>query len=298
MPSPIVSMDFSTHTLGDPPRVELRSPQGRWLATLTHGAQTVTSAGPRRSFSESEVRVTHATWVRALPAPFDGHVDTAWLQQALDANAQRRPDLLAIGLQYLRGAPAQRQGGLQIAGDAAYGPLVDGKRQEGADFNDYLGVPWTYDDGTVDTPEPPQFRCLDCSGFVRMVWGYRWHAPGKAPALPLSLASSADGGTLPRRAFQMSRRAPGVLIERNRGVRLRDLSRLAIGDLVFFDADADDGPRIDHVGIYVGLGSDGLRRFLSSRKGANGPTMADVRGKSVLDGNGLYARSLRAVRRL
>lgn len=293
-----MSTSFTALALNDPQRLELRMPRGRWLATLTHGAQTVISAGPQRRFSERDVRVTHATWVRALPAPFDGTIDRTWLRRALAANTQRRPDLLALGMQYLSGVPAQREADLQIAGDARYGPLVDGQRQEGSDFNDYLGVPWTYADGSVDAPEPLQRCCLDCSGFVRMLWGFRRHAPANAPVLALSRAGSADGSALPRRAVQMAARAPGVLIERNRGVPLRDLSRLGIGDLVFFDADADDGPRIDHVGVYLGIDGDGHHRFLSSRKGANGPTMADVRGKSILDGTGRYARSLRAVRRL
>jgi hypothetical protein len=276
----------------------LRDSQGRWLATLTRGAQTVASTGPRRSFSEDPARVTHTTWVRALPLPFDGTIDRVWLRRALAANATRQPDLLALGVQYVRGAPPANEGGLQIAGDAAYGPLVDGERQEGSDFNDYLGVTWTYDDGSVDAPEPLQFQCLDCSGFVRMLWGFRRNAPNTAPVLALSRTSSTDGTTLPRRAVQMAARAPGVLIERNRGVQLRDLSRLLIGDLVFFDADDDDGTSIDHVGLYLGVDSEGHLRFLSSRKGANGPTMGDVGGKSILDGNRLYARSLRAVRRL
>jgi hypothetical protein len=47
--------------------------------------------------------------------------------------------MLAIAMQYIKGQPALMDGTLQIAGDASYGPLVDGQRQEGADFNDYLG---------------------------------------------------------------------------------------------------------------------------------------------------------------
>ena len=289
---------FDVHALGNPPRLRLHNAQGRWLATLTHGARTFICAGPRRTFSEDKARVTHTTWVRALSRPFGGRVDTARLRRALAANAGRQPDLLALGMQYVRGASPLHVGGLQIAGDADYGPLVDGQRQEGSDFNDYLGVPWTYADGSVDAAEPKQFRCLDCSGFVRMLWGFRRHAAAAAPVLALARAGSADGTTLPRRAVQIAARAPGVLIERNRGVQLRDFSRLAIGDLVFFDADPDDGTAIDHVGFYLGVDRDGHHRFLSSRKGANGPTLADVRGKSILDGNGLYARSLRAVRRL
>lgn len=293
-----MSTRFTPRTLHDPQRLELRTPGGRWLATLTQGARSVVCSGPARSFSESGVRVKHALWVRALPHAFAGTVDTAWLARALAANARRQADLLGLAMQYLGGTPALFEGDLQVAGDAAYGPRVDGQRQEGSDFNDYLGVDWRYPDGSVDAAEPRQRRCLDCSGFVRMVWGFRRHAPNNAPAMPLARAASVDGKALPRRAVQMAARAPGVLIERNRGVQLHDLSRLTVGDLVFFDADTDDGARIDHVGLYLGVDSDGHHRFLSSRKGANGPTLADVRGKSILDGNGLYARGLRAVRRL
>ena len=38
-------------------------------------------------------------------------------------------------------------------------------------------------------------------------------------------------------------------------------------------------------------------RFISSRKSANGPTLGDTNGKSLLDGTGLYAKSFRAARR-
>lgn len=293
-----MTISFASHALRDPQRLELRTPRGRWLATFTHGARSVVSRGPRRTFSESGLQVTHAVWVRALPQPFDGTVDSAWLARAAAANARRQPDLLALTMQYLDGAPVLREGGLQIAGNAAYGPLVGGERKEGSDFNDYLGVDWTYPDGRVDPAEPQQLHCLDCSGFVRMVWGFRRHAPNDAPVMPLARTTSSDGRSLPRRAVQMAARAPGVLIEPNRGVQLRDFSRLAIGDLVLFDADPKDGPAIDHVGLYLGVDDDRHHRFVSSRKGANGPTMADVRGKSILDGTGLFARSLRAVRRL
>ena len=69
------------------------------------------------------------------------------------------------------------EAGLQLAGDASYGPLKDGEREEGPDFNDYLGIEWVYPE-QVDKPEKRQRHCLDCSGFIRMVWGYRRHLPG------------------------------------------------------------------------------------------------------------------------
>jgi hypothetical protein len=121
----------------DTPQVELLTPQGRWLATFTVGAQTVVSTGPRRMSREDQARAAHSTWVRSLPVPFEGTIDRAWLRRALAANTRRQPDLLALGMQYVNDAPPLTKGVLQIAGNAAYGPLVDGRRQEGADFNDY-----------------------------------------------------------------------------------------------------------------------------------------------------------------
>jgi hypothetical protein len=70
------------------------------------------------------------------------------------------------------------EGGLQVAGDASYGPLVDGEREEGSDFNDYLGITWSYPERN-DLPEERQAQCLDCSGFIRMVFGFRRHLPGR-----------------------------------------------------------------------------------------------------------------------
>jgi hypothetical protein len=121
---------------------------------LTNGAYTVTLAGPVRTFSEPTAAqtVTHAVWVRTLPAPFDGKVNTPWLTHALKANKKAVPDVLAIAMQYIAKAPAIFEDDLQIAGDAFYGPLKDGKREERSDFNDYLGVEWMYPE-KVDKPE-------------------------------------------------------------------------------------------------------------------------------------------------
>src|SRR5262245_3493677 len=171
------------HMLEAPQRVEVFDEQDAWLATLTTGARSVTLSGPERTFQEKKVSVTHGVWVRCIPEPFAGAVDLNWLAQALDANAQALPDILEIATQYLQGKPAVTEDGVQVAGDAGYGPLVEGKRQEGADFNDYLGVSWPYPDEpwSPDRPEKKQFRCLDCSGHVRMVWGFRRHAPNAGP---------------------------------------------------------------------------------------------------------------------
>jgi cell wall-associated NlpC family hydrolase len=285
----------------NPARTEIIEHRGATLAVMTNGAYTVTSLGPRRTFTEATAAhsVTHAIWVRTLPAPFDGNVNTRWLSRALAANQARVPDVLAIAMQYIKGAAPVFEGRLQIAGDASYGPLKNGKREEGADFNDYLGVEWRYPD-QIDQPEKRQHLCLDCSGLMRMVWGYRHHLPAARylDTVPLGLRPRSDHNAIPRRAFEIFEAAPGVIIIPKARQQVTDFSALNIGDLVFFDADKNDGKQLDHVGIYFGLDSGGHQRFLSSRKGANGPTLGDYKGKSILDGTGLYARSFRAARRL
>ncbi|WP_119299965.1 C40 family peptidase [Dongia deserti] len=123
---------------------------------------------------------------------------------------------------------------------------------------------------------------MDCSGYVRMVYGYR-------SKMALCRAPRDDHAAIPRRAHEMASHAPGVRVPRDEAVP---------GDLMFFNTDADDGPRIDHVGIYLGCDTKGHRRFLSSRKRADGPTMGDTGGKSILDGDGLYANAFCEARRL
>jgi len=135
---------------------------------------------------------------------------------------------------------------------------------------------------------------------MRMVWGYRhnFSSSDYADAIPLSLKIKPDINTIPRRACQICLGAPGITIVPNGGVIVSEFSKLGIGDLVFFDADEDDCSTIDHVGMFMGLDTADKHRFISSRKSINGPTMSDFRGKSVLEGTGLYAQSFRAVRRL
>lgn len=281
--------------LSSPSRVVVRDDTGA-LATFTTGARTVTLRGPARTFKESTTTttVTTTTWVRLSDQPFAGRVPRAWLEAAL---ADTSPDLLAIASQYVTGAPTVRSTeGRIIASDAEYGPLgTDGGREEGSDFNDYLGLDWTYPD-PLDATAPPvtdpaeanQIGALDCSGYVRMVFGYR-------SGLPLSIAP--DGSRLPRRSHQMLASAPGVVTIPDTGV-VPSAKKLAAGDLVFFDASTDDGSAIDHVGIYLGVDNLGAPRFVSSRKTVNGPTLGDVGGRSTLSGAGLYATAWRAARRL
>ena len=273
----------------NPARTVVTSSNGAWIATLTDRSRTVALAGPARTLTEPGVdaRITSTTWVRLLPTPFTGTVDRAWLAAA---TADRSPDVLATALEYVAGAATiTANDGLVISSDASYGPMqADGTREEGSDWNDYQGVDATYAQG-VDRPEPAQIGSLDCSGFLRMLWGIRYN-------IPLSL--DPDGVALPRRAVQMAASAPGMLVVRNSGTQVTDLRRLQPGDLVFFDAASDDGTDIDHVGMYLGVDGGGRHRFVSSRKSIDGPTMGDYGGRSVLDGTGLYATAFRAVRRL
>lgn len=287
--------------LHDPERVEVRNAGGQWLATLTKGCQTVTLLGPKRSFTESTAAdaVTHDVWVRTLPEPFDGEkVPQEWLLEALRSNHIKSPDILAMGMQYLHEAPDITQGARQIAGDASYGPaLASGGRGEGSDFNDYLGIS-VEADGRSDAPEVDQFRCVDCSGFTRLLFGYRVCAPNEKAVFTLVLETSKKNSELPRRAVQMADCGTGKVIVPNQGTQVTVFTSLQPGDFVFFDGDDNDGTAIDHVGIYLGADAGGHQRFISSRKSADGPTMGDTQGKSILDGTGKYATCFRAVRRL
>ncbi len=275
---------------GDPARTIVRDSGGAWVATFTDGARSVALKGPSRRFSEVGVasRVTSTTWVRVLPEPFAGQVDVVWLTQA---RANATPDVLATSMKFLAGSPdAVGPDGSLLAADASYGPLQpDGTREAGSDWNDFQGITATYS-GEVDAPEPAESRSLDCSGFVRMLWGRRF-------GIPLGLRPD-EGKTLPRRAAEQADAAPGAVPVAASGTQVKDLGRLQPGDLTFFDASTDDGTAIDHVGIYLGVDAGGHHRFISSRRSADGPTMGDLRGASVLDGSGLYARSFRSTRRL
>lgn len=277
---------WTVRRLSSPARVRVRDGAGRLLATFTRGARTVTLLGPRRTFSEpatTRAVVSHRTWVRLLPTPFSGKVPLRWLRREL---ADRSPDVLAIALAYTTGRPTVTDSaGTLLSSDAGYGPLLSGTRQEGSDFNDYLGVTWAYGSQT-DPPESDQRGDLDCSGFVRMVYGYREGEP---------LALSPDGHGLPRRSFEMLQSAPGVVTIPDRGT-VPSVRKLLPGDLLFWAADG--GQTVSHVGVYLGRDSAGAPRFVSSRKTVNGPTMGDVGGPSVLSGSGLYARTWRAARRL
>lgn len=172
-----------------PARTVATDSTGRWVATFTDGARTVAMTGPPRVFAEATTTstVTSNTWVRLQASPFTGTVDTAWLAARL---ADISPDVFAKSMQYIQGAPpVADEKGTVIAADASYGPLQpDGTRAEGSDFNDFLGVSWTYA-GAVDAPEPDNIAAStapdSCAWFgaTEAAWHFRWHRTA-GPACP------------------------------------------------------------------------------------------------------------------
>ncbi|MET8954098.1 NlpC/P60 family protein [Streptomyces sp. NPDC004533] len=244
--------------------------------------------------------VTHGDWVRVLPQPFDGTWSDG-LEQTIRAWAgSTAPDVLAYAAMFLGGAPAVTAGagpaqGKQVLGEAGYGYLdPQGYRYEGADFHEYMNVGWTFDDGVHTGPSSKQVGNLDCSGYTRMVYGCHM-------GVPMAAGQDTSKERLPRKSRDMADYAPGVRIDRTDGTNPPAATLLQPGDLVLFNADSgDDNPTVtvDHVGIYLGQDTMGKRRFLSSRKTVNGPTMADLGGASLLDGTGTYAKKLHTVHRI
>jgi cell wall-associated NlpC family hydrolase len=269
---------------------------------FTKGAYTVTFDGPVRTFTESKHGVTNTVvtdaWVRLLPAPFDGAVDAAeraWLEARVAENTAGLPDVLAHAMEYIDGAPDLYAGDLRVAGDAGYGP------DDGGDFNDFLEIDWSYpDEGRFDPWDAVDAGNLDCSGYTRMVFGYRG-------GLPMSW-DPQGGKTLPRRTMNLASSGTGVMVipqDRDKTVSSTRYGALRAGDLVFFDAAGDDQV-VDHTGIFVGVDTAGAYRFINSRESMRGPTLRDGAGSaygespnpSILSGGGYYSRAFRSARRL
>ncbi|WP_329448837.1 C40 family peptidase (plasmid) [Streptomyces sp. NBC_01426] len=244
--------------------------------------------------------VTHDTWVRVLPAPFDGTWTPAVEQVVRGWAGSPTPDVLAHAAMFLTGAPAVTTAatpatGKQVMGKAGYGSLdPQGYRYEGADFHEYMNLGWTFPDGTQTGPSSKQVGNLDCSGYTRMVYGYHM-------GVPLAAGEDTSKTRIPRKSRHMVDYAPGTRIDQTDGTNPPAGQQLQPGDLLLFNADSGDDTvtvTVDHVGIYLGLDTTGKRRFLSSRKTGNGPTMSDLGGASILDGTGTYAKKLHTVHRI
>jgi cell wall-associated NlpC family hydrolase len=278
-----------------PARTLVHDRAGALLATFTDGSRSVNVAAPARTFREPEfttATVTVEVAVRLAPRPWhDGAQSESWFVGWLrSALADSSPDALAIAFQYVFGAPDLYDAkGVRYAGDAQFGPTSstdpDG-RAENNDFYDYLGITYKFPDGSVGKPHKERYGDVDCSGFLRLVYGYRLEYPLRNQNTP--------GEGLPRRAFAMSAQGPGTEVGHGRG----DVAGLQPGDLVFFNTDPSDGPQADHSGIFLGVDNSGHYRFVSSRTLANGPTMSDGKYAAILDGDGHFGSAFVNARRL
>ncbi|WP_033329149.1 C40 family peptidase [Streptomyces yerevanensis] len=290
--------------LQNPARSVLRGSDGQVSAVFTDGARTATLTGPARTFAEpsstnSEISTTD--WVRLMPEPWTkGAEKQKWFKDwYAEYKDSKEDDLFAFATQYQAGAQQKKDAdGIVYAGDANFGPLNTAGgadlRLEQSDFYDYLGIPYPFRDGATGTPEAARARSIDCSGYMRMVFGYRARYP---------LMSSDDSGDgLPRTANGMARSKEGVDVLPLTGIAAKDrpsnIDQLQPGDLVFFKLDTRTGQRLDHVGMVLGYDTEGHLIFISSREEINGPTIGDVGGASRLDGNGYYAKTLRSAKRL
>ncbi|MEQ0564439.1 NlpC/P60 family protein [Amycolatopsis sp. NEAU-NG30] len=286
---------YTYERLENPARTVVRDSAGAQLASFTDGSRTVLLTGRSRTFTEprfTKVSVTSNAWIRLAPQPWRAGAEKErwfgdWLPKAI---GDTDPDILAIALQYTDGAPDLMAKKLRVGGDASFGPDSAEGRLEKSDFYDYLGIDWDFPGGVHEKPEPARARSLDCSGFVRMVYGYR-------AGFPL-LGTNTKGPGLPRRAWALSELGPGTEVIRDEKKQATDFSALQPGDVLFFNLEPQLGPQVSHTGIYLGIDSDGHHRVLSSRKVANGPTFGDAGGVSLIDGSGTYAKAFRAAKRL
>lgn len=282
--------------LANPGRTVVRDQAGAVLATFTDGARTVALTGPARTFAEprfTDATITTTTWVRLAPEVWaPGAEKAAWFGPWFEkARQDASPDVFAVAMQYADGAADVKDGdGLVLHGDAIFGPVEPAgvARLEQSDFLDYLGISYSFPDVSKE-PKTAHWGALDCSGFVRMVYGYRLGFP--------LLGTNDPGPGLPRRAYAIAANGPGVALIPNKGARVTDYDALQPGDLVFFEVEGSPD-ELDHVGVFVGIDSAGHYRFMSSRERANGPTFGDLGGTSLLDDGGMYSRAWRAARRI
>jgi cell wall-associated NlpC family hydrolase len=283
-----------------PARTVVRDRAGVVVATLTDGARTVAVTGPSRTFQEprtTRAAVTTNVWVRLIAHEWrEGEERASWFRPWLDsALGDRSPDALGVAMEYLDGAPSgTNEKNVRFRGDASSG-RSEGDGRTGpvaADFYEYLGTPWKFPDGVLRKPAAGTYGAVDCSGFLRLVYGYRL-------GYPLLGSNTDTGGVgLPRSAHAMYELHSGVPVISDQGVRAQAYNLLQPGDLVFFGLDAKAGRQIDFIGMYLGMDGGHHHRFISSRSAADGPTFGDFGGVSLLDGGGRFSKGFRAAKRI
>lgn len=306
-------VDFTFATSGDE---TIAYAGGQPVAWFTAGSYTVRMVGPSRTFTWGNpvsVTIPSTAWVRTLTAPFQPEMSPAAMSDWV--NAARAVSCAA---------PTGTQDILSIAFDYVEGAPLDAGHIYGADFNDYLGVAWDPPDGSVRSPDPTQLGKVDCSGYMRLVWGYRdnFTYQGTSGSIPLSM--NAVTGMLPRRSYQQYMYGPGKPVVPFRLAPAgaspssggtptpAEVAALRVGDLLFFDVNcdytvaspscsADPAVAIGHVGILLGPDTAGNLRFISSRASADGPTIGNVTAWSIVNGatsSTYFPKRFRAARRL
>lgn len=266
----------------------------------------------------SPVIVTHNEYLADLDLPFTGDapVHAEWLRAHLLDPLGAGPEFGDIAWSYTGNQPLvydDTDPTLLLAGDAHYGPRYvvgrawdvshadDGTLQEGSDGSDFFQRTITYPNGDVDAHEVHQAQALDCSGYVREVRGWRMGKPLTTDTTPSGLPfdSDPDRTAIPRVSYNIAQNAPGIIVAQGNPPTL---DKLRFGDIVFFDADQSNPDeqegQVDHVGMFWGRDQFGNYVFISSRKTVDGPTISNTGGASILNGTGLYARTLRGYRRL
>lgn len=272
---------YEVRRLADPDRHEVYDATDQWIATYTLGSFTVTYRGAHRVFHQNNATIAGDIWARMLPVPFDGRIDFAHLDEM---RTDPSPDLLAIGAQYLDGVPPIYSGGIQLAGDSGYGEGI------GSDFRDYLGITYVYSSGSIVSPRESRFLTMDCSGYLRMAFGYR----GSPYRIPFGT------GGLPRTSNDQFFYGHGTVIIPYADAKPDPamLARLMPGDAVFFKSSDARDVLINHVGYYIGRDQNNRMRFIHSLSSyVDGPRFDVSPSLYVLDGNTSWPGYLRAVRR-
>lgn len=293
----LAPVDFTTTRQTGPDRTII-SKDGKTLAVLTDGCQTGVFYGPERRFpnpNDGPTEVVTSAYVHVLQSPYAAGDEISLSIAGLIHDPTIQPDVFEVATEYLDGAPRMvDQERMIVAGQAGYGQEGEdgGGLQIGADFHDYLGKDWTTPSGAVRTADPAEYQKLDCSGYVRMIYGYR---------LGIAIGLNEADGSIPRTSKNQAATGPGIIIADGDGTHITMPANALPGDLVFFDK-TPGLSGVHHVGIVFGDAAGNLR-MIHSAPGADGPTFGNWQSTigatltSRLTGTGYYATGITTIRR-